>query len=678
LQIKPEPESLGKGERRQITTVFSDLSGYTSLNERLDPEEVEVIMSRIKKEAAGIVERLEGIVNQYVGDEVLALFGVPFAHEDDPVRAVRAALDIHRMVRRISLEVEARTRTELRMHTGISTGLIVTQMQDTREGSYGITGDTVNIGARLASHAETDQILVDPATYQLVAPYFETKALKPVTVAGKSKSLIPHLVTGQSAVQTRFEASRLRGFTSFTGREHELTTLYSCLENMFSRKGQFVTVAGEAGLGKSRLIYEFRHSLNRTEITVLQGRCQSYGTSIPYFPHINALRRGLNLRDDDTPSELHQKTVSNILGIDTSLEQYLPILLHLLSIPSTEYPLSKNLHDQELARAILEALAAVYILNTKNHPVVLIFEDWHWADEASDVALKYMHSLIASYPMMILVIFRPDYPANWGNWSHHTHIVLDAFDHFNCENIIKSVWDADHLPEGIVPLIHERTGGNPFFVEEISNALVEEDTVRLNDRRAVLNKPLEKVSIPNTVQAVIRARLDRLDDYTHESLRLASVIGREFTRRVLEKISTSREQLAQALERLKALELIQQTKLVPEAEYMFKHVITQEVTYETLLKQKRKDLHRLVGQAIGELYRDRLEEFYETLAFHFRRGQDWQRAYQYNREAGLKAQSFSAYIEAQNFLEVALEALQTLPRTTENLEREIDPRLKRV
>ena len=674
LQTKPEPESLGKGERRQITTVFSDLSGYTSLNERLDPEEVEAIMSRIKKEAAGIVERLEGIVNQYVGDEVLALFGVPFAHEDDPVRAVRAALDIHRMVRRISLEVESRTRTELRMHTGISTGLIVTQMQDTREGSYGITGDTVNVGARLASHAETDQILVDPATYQLVAPYFETKALKPVNVAGKSKSLIPHLVTGQSAVQTRFEASRLRGFTSFTGREHELTTLYSCLENMLSGKGQFVTVAGEAGLGKSRLIYEFRHSLNRAEITVLQGRCQSYGTSIPYFPHINALRRGLNLRDDDTPSELHQKAVSNILEIDTSLEQYLPILLHLLSIPSKEYPLSKNLHDQELARAILEALTAVYILNTKNHPMVLIFEDWHWADEASDVALKYMHSLIASYPMMILVIFRPDYPANWGNWSHHTPIVLNALDYFNCEKIIKSVWDADHLPEGIVPLIHERTGGNPFFVEEISSALVEEDTVRLNDRWAVLNKPLEKVSIPNTVQAVIRARLDRLDDYTHESLRLASVIGREFTRRVLEKISTSREQLTQALERLKALELIQQTKLVPEAEYMFKHVITQEVTYETLLKQKRKDLHRLVGQAIEELYRDRLEEFYETLAFHFWRGQDWQRAYQYNREAGLKAQSFSAYIEAQNFLEVALEALQKLPRTTDNLEREIDLR----
>lgn len=674
LQTKPEPEALGKGERRQITTVFSDLSGYTSLNERLDPEEVETIMSRIKKEAARIVEGLEGIVNQYVGDEVLALFGVPFAHEDDPVRAVRAAMDIHRMVRRISLEVEARTRTKLRMHTGISTGLIVTQMQDTREGSYGITGDTVNIGARLASHAETDQILVDSATYQLVAPYFETKALKPVTVAGKTKSLIPHLVTGQSAVQTRFEASRLRGFTSFTGREHELTTLYSSLEQMLSGKGQFVTVAGEAGLGKSRLIYEFRHSLNRAEITVLQGRCQSYGTSIPYFPHINALRRGLNLRDDDTPGELHQKAVFNILGIDTSLQQYLPILLHLLSIPSTAYPLSKNLHDQELARAILEALTAIYILSTRKQPMVLIFEDWHWADEASDAALKYMLSLIASYPMMILVIFRPDYPANWGNWSHHTPIVLNAFDYFNCENIIKSVWDADHLPEGIVPLIHERTGGNPFFVEEISNALVEEDTVRLNDRRAVLNRPLAKVSIPNTVQAVIRARLDRLDDYTHESLRLASVIGREFTRRVLEKLSTSREQLTQALERLKALDLIQQTKLVPEAEYMFKHVITQEVTYETLLKQKRKDLHCLVGQAIEDLYRDRLEEFYETLAFHFWRGQDCQRAYQYNREAGLKAQSFSAYIEAQNFLEVALEALQMLPRTTDNLEREIDLR----
>jgi class 3 adenylate cyclase len=460
-RLEPVPPS--EGERRQATIVFSDLSGYTSMNEKLDPEEVEAVMSRIKMESVGIVERHEGIVNQFVGDEVLALFGIPAAHEDDPVRAVKAAFEIHEFVRNISSEVEARIGTRLRMHTGISTGLVVTHLQDLREGSYGITGDTVNIGARLAARAETDEILIGPDTHSLVAPYFETKRLAQVTVRGKIKPIIPYRVTGKLAVQTRFEAAEKMGFTAFTGREHELTVLHSCLGNMLAGKGQFVTVVGEAGLGKSRLVYEFRHNLNRSEITVLQGRCQSYGTSIPFFPYINALRHGLNLHDEDTPAELHEKAISNVLTIDPSLEQYLPLYLHLLSIPSDTYPFPKHLHGQELTNAIQKALAAINILNSKRKPYVLILEDWHWADEASDLALKHIISVIASHPVMVLVIYRPEYASNWGHWSHHTPITLSALDTQNCSNIIKSVWGTEHLPQGISSLIYERTGGNPFF-----------------------------------------------------------------------------------------------------------------------------------------------------------------------------------------------------------------------
>jgi class 3 adenylate cyclase/tetratricopeptide (TPR) repeat protein len=670
----PEAATLSEGERRQATTVFSDLSGYTSMNERLDPEEVEAIMSRIKKEAVRIVESHEGIVNQFVGDEVLALFGIPAAHEDDPVRAVKAALEIHKLVRKISPEVEARIGTQLRMHTGISTGLVVTHIRDIREGSYGITGDTVNIGARLASRAGSDEILVDPETHNLIAPYFETNTLKSITVRGKTKPLVPHHVTGESAVQTRFEAAKIQGLTAFTGREQELTTLYACLDKTLAGKGQFVTVLGEAGLGKSRLTYEFGHSLNRSAITVLQGRCQSYGQSIPYFPHINALRRGLKLRDKDTPIELHEKAVSSVLAIDPSLETYLPVYLHLLSIPSEVYPLPQHLHGQELTNAILDALAALFILNSQKRPMVLVFEDWHWVDEASDSALKHIISLIASHPLMVLVIYRPEYSVNWGNWSHHTPIILNALDHGSCENIIKSIWRADHLPEGITAVVYEQTDGNPFFVEELCSELIEGGTVQVRDRRAVLKRSLDTLSLPNTVQSVIRARLDRLDGYARESLRLASVIGREFSRRILEKISNSTANLSASLEALKNLELIQQIRVVPEAEYMFKHVITQEVTYETLLKQKRKELHGNVGQAIEELYADRLEEFCEMLAFHFWRGEDWQRAYKYNRDAGLKAQSFSAYTESLSFLRAALVGLKKLPRSKTHLEQEIDLR----
>lgn len=670
----PDSVSSPEGERRQATIVFSDLSGYTSMNERLDPEEVEAIMSKIKKEAVHIVERHEGIVNQFVGDEVLALFGIPAAHEDDPVRALKASREIHDWVRQISPEVEERIHTKLRMHTGISTGLVVTHIRDIRDGSYGITGDTVNIGARLAAQADADEILIGPETHKLIAPYFETTALQAVTVKGKTIPIIPHLVTGESSAQTRFDAAKIQGLTAFTGREQELTTLYACLEKTLAGKGQFVTVLGEAGLGKSRLAYEFRHSLNRSAITVLQGRCQSYGKSIPYFPHINALRRGLNLRDKDTLVELHEKAVSNVLAIEPSLEKYLPVYLHLLSIPSQVYPLPQQLHGQELTNAILEALAAFFILNSKKRPVVLVFEDWHWVDDASDSALKHIISLIASHPLMVLVIYRPEYSVKWGNWSHHTPIILKALDHGSCENIIKSIWRSDNLPDGIIPVVYELTDGNPFFVEELSSELIEGGTVQVRDRRAVLKRSLETLSLPNTVQSVIRARLDRLDHHARESLRLASVIGREFSRRILEQISNSKENLSESLETLKNLELIQQVRVIPEAEYMFKHVITQEVTYETLLKQRRKELHGNVGRAIEELYLDRLEEFYEMLAYHYWRGEDWPLAYRYNREAGLKAQSFSAYTETLGFLGAALAGLKKLPRSKIHLEQEIDLR----
>jgi class 3 adenylate cyclase len=363
--IMPEASSLSEGERRQATVVFSDLSGYTSMNEKLDPEEVQKIMSRIKEKAVQIFERHEGIVNQFVGDEVLALFGIPTANEDDPVRAVRAAKELHEVVRQISLEVEDLIVMQLRMHSGISSGLVVTHLRDIRDGSYGITGDTVNIGARLAARSEADEILVSPETFKQISPYFETQALEEIIVKGKTQPFIPYRVIKESTVRTRFEAAEKRGFTSFTGREQELTALYSCLDKAMSGNGQFVTVVGEAGMGKSRLVYEFRHCLNRNTITVLQGRCQSHGTRIPYFPFINALRRGLNLSDDDSPSELHEKVVSNALAIDQTLEQYLPIYLYLLSISSEVYPLPTHLKGQELINEIQKALTVIITLNTK-------------------------------------------------------------------------------------------------------------------------------------------------------------------------------------------------------------------------------------------------------------------------------------------------------------------------
>jgi class 3 adenylate cyclase len=394
------------GERKQVTVLFSDLSGYTAMSEKLDPEDVKEITSRIFGEISKVINRYEGFVEKFVGDAVMALFGVPKAHEDDPIRAIKAARELHDLVDAESPEVEKRIGQPISMHTGINTGLVVTGEVDMEKGTHGVAGDTINLAARLSSLAKAGEILVGPATYRQAEWYFIFEPLKRTKLKGKAEPLIPFRVVGETRAQTRFEAVEERGFTPYTGRKQELTTLHECIAKALPGKGQFVTVVGEAGIGKSRLLLEFRHSLDRNRITVLQGRCQSYGTDTPYLPIVNALRRGLDLREDDSSAQLLEKAVTNILATDPTLEPYLPYYLHLLSIPNNEYSMPKNLQGEEMRKSLQEALAAILILNTQHKPMVLILEDWHWADEASDLALKHLVSMIPSYPLPAGAVWR--------------------------------------------------------------------------------------------------------------------------------------------------------------------------------------------------------------------------------------------------------------------------------
>jgi class 3 adenylate cyclase/pimeloyl-ACP methyl ester carboxylesterase len=616
-----------EGERRHATILFSDLSGYTAMNETLDPEEVERIMRHVKEEAVRIVEEHGGIVNQFVGDEVLALFGIPTAHEDDPRRAVQAALALHELVRGVSPEVEGRIGRPLRMHSGINTGLIVTNLVDARNGTYGITGDTVNTGARLKAMAEDDHVLLSPDTRRLVEPYFRLEALPPAELRGKQGALIPYRVTGASGARSRLEVSEQRGFTRFTGRERELAALQACLEKAEDGQGQFVTVAGEAGVGKSRLLYEFRAGLERERITVLQGHCQPSGSNTPFLPHIAALRRGLRLDGEEAAQGLAETVEENVLAVDPALERYLPFYLHLLSLPGGRHALPESLQGEELRRDIQLALAALLAASAAHRPVMLLLEDWQWADEASDAVLHYLIGVVASLPLLLLVTHRPEHEENWGHVSHHTRLGLNPLDEQESEAVIKAALKADLLPEGLPARVHERTAGNPFFIEEVCAALLEQGAVEVRERReAVLTQSLETLTLPDSVHAVIRSRLDRLEPDLREVLQLAAVVGREFSGRVLERLLPDAPDLFGCLERLKALELIRQVRLLPEPEFAFRQVVTQEVTYETLLLQRRKALHLKAAEAIEALFPERLAEFQESLAHHYGKAEAWKEA----------------------------------------------------
>ena len=678
LDIPPDTSAQSNysmGERRQVTVVLSDLSGYSGLSEQLDPEEVERIMGRIKEEAVNIVESYEGIVNQFVGDEIIALFGIPAAHEDDPLRAAKAAMMMHKMVRKISSEVENLIGIPLTLHTGINTGLVVTSLRDEREGVYGITGETVNIGARLQSLAESDQILLSPVTKKLITPYFDTIALEPTVLKGKTEATIPYQLIGESKIQTRFEFAEQKGFTTYTGRDQELTILNTCLDKVFKGEGQFITVVGEAGMGKSRLHYELRHRLDREKITVLQGWCQSYGRDIPYLPFINALQRGLKLSGDYSSSELVEKAVTNIMEIDSSLEQFIPLYLHLLSIPSN-YQLPVHLQGKELRKTMEEALAAMISLNTQRKPMVMILEDWHWSDDASQSALEKIIDVAASIPLMLMVTYRPIYQGSWRHLNYHTPIILKPLDVSTTENIIKSAIGALHLPERLGKLIHEHTSGNPLFIEEVSYSLIEEGVAEVKDGKVFLTKSITQISLPDTVQAIIRTRLDRLNKSEKEAIRVASVIGRVFGQRILEQVCSTKINLSESIRALIAGEIIQQTRILPEAEFAFRHVMAQSVVYETLLLKQRKKMHGAIGRAIEGLYSDRLDEQLPILAYHYIRSNEQNKAIEYALLAGDQAAGLYANKEATIYYEQAFLIAQSAPETIEFNKNKIEAALK--
>ena len=516
------------GERRQATVMFSDVSGYTALTEHLDPEEVHNVLIRVKQAATRIIGKYGGTVNQFVGDEVMALFGIPTAADDDPARAIKAALELHTEIRAGAGGLSMPTGERLVIHTGINTGLIVAQYSNDREGLYRLTGDAVNTAARLRSLAAADEILIGPSTQRLVKFYFEMEPRPAALVRGKTAPIVPYRIVTESQISSRFEAARERGFKNYIGRVRELDQLQSCFAQALAGKGQVVTVEGEPGIGKSRLLYEFLSSLDREQVTVPQARCQSHGSEMPYFPFLDGLRRGLHLSENDSHAEMLQKAISNIRRIDTSLEPFLPHLLHLLSIPS-DYALPADLKGEALRRAMEEAIAAIITLTTKTQPMVLVIEDWHWSDPASQSALRHLLRLVPSHRLMIVVSYRSEYEFHLGQASARSTIKLNPLSEAETEDLISAVTGAVELPEGLGALICQSADGNPLFVEEACYSLLESGTISVDERRLILHKPLSQLLLPETVQAVIRARLDRLYDDAKEVVGPASVIGRSFS-----------------------------------------------------------------------------------------------------------------------------------------------------
>lgn len=647
-----------RGERRQATVALSDLCGYTAMTESCDPEVVALIMRSIKTEAVRIVEAHGGIVNQFVGDQIVALFGIPTARGDDARRATAAALEVHAFVRQLAPQVEAGIGEALRMHTGIQSGLVVADLRDRLSGVYGLTGDTINTAARLLALADPDQILVGDGTLVQTDQYFETTSAGIHTVKGKAHGIGAHVVIGPRAGVGGFEAARARGLTPWTGRARELELLNDSLAGALTGAGLVVAVEGEAGAGKSRLCHEFLTALDRHGGATFTGRCQSYGSVIPYLPFIELFRSALGIREGDAAEAVVERTVSRVRDVDPALDGYIPFYLQLLSAPSPDHPSPPNVSGDDLARVIQESIVAFITAVSTGRPVVLFLDDWHWADEASQATLSALARAVAGRPILVVVARRPGRRGHWDTTPART-VVLEPLGADDTGDIVARCLDVALVDPPLVSRIHTRTHGNPFFVEEICRSLKQTGKVRRDpDGIIVADREVDDLELPETVQAVLLSRVDDLGPQLRDVLRVASVIGQDFSRQILDRLVPPEWPTEHLLLELEALGFVGRVPTGEPGEYRFKHVTTQEVSYGTLLRSERARAHEQVAIFLESL--DQGDQHVEAIARHYRSAGVNDKAVEFLERAARKARRTSAIQEAKQHLYEAVQCSAAL------------------
>jgi class 3 adenylate cyclase/tetratricopeptide (TPR) repeat protein/ribosomal protein L40E len=648
-----------EGERKQVSVLFVDVSGFTSLSERLDPEDVHGLMNRAFELMLGEVHRYEGTVNQFLGDGIMALFGAPIAHEDHAQRAVHAALGIQKAVQAYKEELEHHRGINFHVRQGINTGLVVVGSigSDLRM-DYTAVGDTTNVAARLQQAADPGHIVISDLTYRLVAGYFHTRPFGELSLKGKAEPIRAWEVISARVARTRLEVEAERGLTPFVGRERELQILSECFEKAKTGRGQVVFVVGEPGIGKSRLLLEFRRRI-ADEANWVEGRAMSFGGSFAFHPLIDLLKRNFRIEDGDIEETIIKKIEGNVLRLGEDLRRILPYLRYLLSVDPGD-PAVLNMDPQLRRGEIFDALRCLAVRAAEVHPQVIVYEDVHWMDQASEESLLFAADNIPASRILQILTYRTGYRHPLGERSYHTRIALDSLSSEDSAEMTKAILATDQLPEELNTLIVRKAEGNPFFVEEVVKSLHEIGAIRQVGDRYILSKQLNEIFIPDKIQDVIMARIDRLADAPKKTLQLASVIGREFTRRLVDRLGEIRERTEEFLRDLKAIELIYEKSLFPELAYMFKHALTHDVAYNSLLVQRRKELHGLVGLAIEELYAERLAEQYEVLGHHFSKAEEWAKALDYLLKASEKATKAFAIREAIALYDQALEAAARL------------------
>jgi class 3 adenylate cyclase/tetratricopeptide (TPR) repeat protein len=626
-----------EGERKLVTVLFADVANYTAMSEKLDPEEVHQIMEGCFKILMDEIHRYEGTINQFTGDGVMAIFGAPVAHEDHAQGACYSALSIQKAMVKYNEKVKKNFGVDFRMRIGMNSGqVVVGSIGDDLRMDYTAVGDTTNLASRLESMASPDSILVSQDTFRLVRDFFEFETLGPVEVKGKEEPQEAFKLLKSSGVETRIGAAVAKGLTRFVGRKNSMAALKEAYDWVLSGSGQVVAVVGEAGVGKSRLLLESRSQLLQGEYIYLEGRCLHFGGSMSYLPFLDVLRSYFEIEDGDREVVIKKKMAEKLAALDRKLASALPPLMELLSLKVEDEDFLK-LGPQQRREKTFEAIRDVLIRVSQERPLILAVEDVHWIDKTSEELLDYLIGWLASARILLVLPYRPEYTHQWGSKSYYRKIGLNQLTTESSAELVQAILEEGEVSSEIRELILNRTSGNPLYLEELTHSLLENGSIQKKEHQFVFSGTASAIQIPDTIQGIIAARMDRLEDNLKRTMQVASVIGRDFAFRILQTITGLREELKANLLNLQGLEFIYEKNLFPELEYIFKHALTQEVAYNSLLQKRRKEIHEKIGKAIEEIYAERLEEFYEMLAYHFDQGEVWGRAVEYGVKAGAKA-----------------------------------------
>ncbi|HVO45453.1 MAG TPA: AAA family ATPase [Steroidobacteraceae bacterium] len=638
-----------EGERKQVTVLFCDITNSTELAARVGAESMHVILHRFFEMALEEVHRFEGTVNQFLGDGYMALFGAPLAHEDHPRRGVLAALSVRHALREQQQSLGLPDGSTLQLRMGLHTGpVVVGSIGDNLRMDYTAIGDTTHLAARLQQAAAPGQIVMSDATARLVRGYVVSEPLTPLTLRGWPQPIQAFQLASLGSRRSRLDDDRT--LTPFVGRDRELTILREALDDVEAGRGQVVGIVGEPGVGKSRLLHEFRRAIQGRSVGYVEGWCLSFGKSIPYLPLQDALRTTCGIAVADTPAQIGERVRSALYRAGLAGDELAPYLLQALGVKEGSDALAQISPETVKART-LETLQLMALSQSKQRTLVLAIEDLHWIDKISEEFLARLIDNLPGARILLITTARPGYVPPWQGKSYVTQLALRVLPTEAARRIVEAVTDNAPLSEVETSLIVRKAEGNPFFLEELSLALLEHQDLGLGQ------------ALPDTIQGVLAARIDRLPEAAKRTLQICAVLGREFPLKLLEAVNDTPEAARNQLDTLVQLEFLYERAEADGPAYVFKHALTQEVSYDGLLTSRREALHEAAGRGFEQIYSGRLEEHYEMLAHHYSHSGNAEKAIEYLDFANLKAHNANAVQDAQAYFNEALRQYARLADT---------------